>query len=40
MKLRTPIFEKVALSQEQVAAYDLPENPGKATDSRSAAFAQ
>jgi hypothetical protein len=29
---------RVALTAEQVAAYDLPPQPGKATDSRSAAF--
>ena len=29
---------RVALSAEQVQAYNLPPNPGKATDSRAAGF--
>lgn len=32
--------QRVALTDEQVAAYGLPENPGKATDSRAREFAR
>jgi len=38
---RTYCFDqviRVALSAEQVVSYDLPPNPGKATDSRAAGF--
>jgi hypothetical protein len=32
-------WERVALTPQQVSSYGLPENPGKATDSRSRGFA-
>jgi hypothetical protein len=33
-------LERVALTDEQVAEYDLPEAEGKKTDPRAAAFAE